>query len=98
MWFLLIFLEKFQENLSLSSRNNVSFTSESSFVFIGLFLLCSVVDKWLKMYRYNRRQEFNMEIQVKMLPYVIVFRVCRAYYCLYMEILIEIGCFLAALV
>ena len=57
--FLLRFYEKFQEILSLKFRNNVSFTSESFFVFIGLFLLCSVVDKWLEKYGYNRRQDIQ---------------------------------------
>ena len=40
---LLRFYEKFQEILNLKFRNNVFFTSESFFVFIGLSLLCSVV-------------------------------------------------------
>ena len=52
------------------------------FVLIGLFLLCSAVDKWLEKYGYNRRQDIKKGIQVKMLPHVIVFQVCRAYYCL----------------
>ena len=37
---------------------------------------------------------FNKEIQVKMLPHVTVFQVCRAYYCLFVcgvGICIEIG-------
>ena len=28
-------------------------------MFIGLFLLCSVVDKWLEKYGYNRRQDIQ---------------------------------------
>ena len=48
-----------QEIFNLKFQNNVSFTSESFFVFIGLFLLCSVVDKWLEKYGYNRRQDIQ---------------------------------------
>ena len=48
---------KFQEILNLNFQNNVSFTSESIFVFTGLFLLCSVVNKWLEKYGYDRRQD-----------------------------------------
>ena len=56
--FLSPFYDNFQEILNLKFRSNVSFTSESYFVLIGLFFF-------------------------KMLPHVIVFQVCRAYYCLF---------------
>ena len=61
MRFLLQFYAKFQEILNLKFRNNVSFTSESLFVFIELFLLCSVVDKRLEKYGCNRRQDIEQE-------------------------------------
>ena len=59
MRFLLRFYEQFQEILNLKFQNNVSLTSESFFVFIGLFLLCSVVDKWFEKHGYNRRQDIQ---------------------------------------
>ena len=50
--FLLRFYEKFQEILNLVFQNIVSFNVQEAFVFIGLFLFCSVVDKWLQKYEY----------------------------------------------
>ena len=53
-------------------------------MFIGLFLLCSVLDKWLEKYMGMIGDKiFSKEIQVKLLPHVIVHQVCRAYYCLF---------------
>ena len=52
-------------------------------MFIGLFLLCSVVDKLLEKYGYDMRQDIQQGNTSKMLPHVIVFEVCRAYYCLF---------------
>ena len=52
-------------------------------MFIGLFLLCSVVDKWLEKYGCNRRQDIQQGNTSQNAAYVTVFQVCQAYYCLF---------------
>ena len=64
------FYAKFQEIPNLKFRINISFPSESFFfMFIGQFLLCSIVDKWLDKYENDRRQDVEQGNEVKMLKH-----------------------------